>query len=179
MLYISIICDFQYPLSYEPSLALLPYTYLYVIIFKLFNFWVGKNQGDAIAPMPPVPTAMKKEHLHSFNCSQNSACEVLFIGSLWKIRWKLFILREGHLQCELQADDPLSCYSNASNQFHVHMNNVWINYTSLRRLYISFYLLKINKCRKLLPGLRLWNRLSFCRISTAHNPHLHLSRYGY
>ena len=52
------ICDFQYPLSYEPILALLIYTDLYVVILKLFNFWGWQNIGGrGNPPLPPVPTA--------------------------------------------------------------------------------------------------------------------------
>ena len=50
------ICHFQNPLSYEPILVFLLYTDLYVVIFKLLIFLVGKIL--AIAPPPPVPTAM-------------------------------------------------------------------------------------------------------------------------
>ena len=42
ILYISIICGFQYPLSYEPILALMLYNDLYSVIFKHFNFCVVK-----------------------------------------------------------------------------------------------------------------------------------------
>ena len=50
------ICDFQYWLSYEPILALLLYTDLYVVLFKLYFFWGGgaKYWGDA----PPPPAAL-------------------------------------------------------------------------------------------------------------------------
>ena len=59
------ICDFQYPLSYEHIIALLLYTDLYVVVFKLLIvlvgkiFWVGVGQ----LPPPPVPTAMYNHHL--------------------------------------------------------------------------------------------------------------------
>ena len=36
------ICDFQYPLEYEPILALLLYKDSYIVIFKLFIFWLVK-----------------------------------------------------------------------------------------------------------------------------------------
>ena len=42
-----------------PILSLLLYTDLYVVIFKLLNFFGWQNIGGAIAhPAPPVPTAM-------------------------------------------------------------------------------------------------------------------------
>ena len=41
------------PLSYEPILALLLYTDLYVIIFKILNFLGWQNIEGAIAPPPP------------------------------------------------------------------------------------------------------------------------------
>ena len=37
--------DFQYQLSYEPILAFLLHTHLYIVIFKLFNFWWAKYWG--------------------------------------------------------------------------------------------------------------------------------------
>ena len=51
-----VICDFQYPLSYEHVLALLLYNDLYVIVFKLLNFLVGKIlEGGQLPPAPPPP----------------------------------------------------------------------------------------------------------------------------
>ena len=49
--YISIIiCDFHNPLSYEPILALLLYTDLYVVMFKLITILVGKILGGNCPP---------------------------------------------------------------------------------------------------------------------------------
>ena len=39
------ICDFQNSLSYQSILSLFIYTYLYVTIFKLFNFFGWQNIG--------------------------------------------------------------------------------------------------------------------------------------
>ena len=58
ILYITIFCDFQYPLSDEPFLALLLYTDLYVVILKLFNFFGWQNIGGGQLPPSPVPSTM-------------------------------------------------------------------------------------------------------------------------
>ena len=51
--YMYVIYNVHRAMSLAPILTLLLYTDLYVVVFKLFLFWVGK-----ILPPPPAPMAM-------------------------------------------------------------------------------------------------------------------------
>ena len=53
-LYITSICDIQYPLSYEHILALFLYTVLYVVVFYTLELLAWQNTGRGIPPpLPP------------------------------------------------------------------------------------------------------------------------------